>query len=163
MAGDIFKLIRGIKSLILFLFLIAFVCGCSDDEDNDPEELTGRKIVYPLTSGSTYDLEGEIQFLEKNDGSLRVIITMTPTELAVHHPAHLHYGPYATGAEMAAMLMPVDGTTGKSTTELSHLADGSIFRFDDLLKFNGHLKIHGDEGANKDLILAFAQLGISSN
>lgn len=150
------------KNQLFFLIPILTVMffGCNNDDDEGAlHELTGRKIAYQLTSGQDYNIDGTIIFLEKADSSLRVVIDMTPTQEAVFHPAHIHFGPYAPDAAMAAMLMPVNGESGKSTTEVVTLVDGSIFTFEALQDFEGHIKIHGDDGPNKDLILAFTHIG----
>ena len=150
------------KNQLFFLILVLSIVFGSCNNDDDQGELnglTGRELTYQLTSGEDYIINGKITFQEKTDHSLKATITMTPTQEAVFHPAHIHVGPYATDAAMAVMLMPVIGETGKSTTESVIFVDGSIFTFEALQNFEGHVKIHGDDGPNKDLILAFTHIG----
>ena len=123
------------------------------------KDTTGRILIYDLASGSDYDVDGTITFEEKKDGSLRATIKIGATGESILHPAHLHYGSYTKDAEMAAMFHPVNGQTGESVTEMDELADGTVFDFDTLNDFDGHVKIHGDDGPNKDLILAYGNIG----
>lgn len=150
-----------ILSCCLFLFLVVFASSCKDDERSE-DEYTGRVLVYPLLPGSDYNTSGTVTFREMQDSSIQVAIVILPTGADVLHPAHLHYGPYQKDAEMAAMLSPVDGKTGKSTTNIKRLADGTLFTFPVLKNFDGHVKVHGDDGANKDVILAYGNIGANA-
>lgn len=153
---------RFLQILALLLF-IGSIVACNDDDRALETDLTGRKLVYNLVSGSDYNVDGSISFEEKKDGGLRASISIGATGESAFHPAHIHYGPYAKDAEMATMLNPVDGETGKSTTDIDMLADGSRFDFEALKEFDGHVKIHGDDGPNKDLILAYGNIGKNMN
>lgn len=147
-------------NLLYFLLLLLGTVACSsDDEPNMDDEFTGRVLIYDLVSGSDYDVDGTISFEEKKDGSLRASIKIGATGESILHPAHLHYGSFTKDAEMAAMFNPVNGETGESVTEIAELADGTLFSFDILKEFDGHVKIHGDDGPNKDVILAYGNIG----
>lgn len=151
----------------LKILILAFSClltACNDDDEAlVDEDLTGKVLIYDLMSGSDYNVDGTISFEEKQDGSLRATIKIGATGEPVLHPAHLHYGSYAKDAEMAGMLAPVNGETGEGITEIVKLADGSILGFDALKDFDGHVKIHGDDGRNKDIILAYGNIGKNIN
>lgn len=147
-----------IQTFGLILFISCFV-ACNDDDSALENDLTGRVLVYDLLSGSDYNVDGTISFEEKKEGGLRATISIGATGESILHPAHIHYGAYAKDAEMATMLKPVDGQTGKSITDIDMLADGTRFDFEILKEFDGHVKIHGDDGPNKDLILAYGNIG----
>lgn len=150
-----------------FLFILAFssiLTACNDDDEALlDKDLTGKALIFDLVSGSDYNVDGTIAFEEKQDGSLRATIKIGATGERQLHPAHLHYGSYAKDAEMAGMLNPVSGETGESVTEPVKLADGSLLGFDALKDFDGHVKVHGDDGPNKDLILAYGNIGKNVN
>ena len=150
-----------------FLFFLTFTCilsACNDDDEAlVDEDLTGKVLIYDLVSGSDYNVDGTITFEEKQDGSLKATIKIGATGEPLLHPAHLHYGSYAKDAEMAGMLGPVNGETGEGITEIVKLADGSTLGFDALKDFDGHVKIHGDDGPNKDVILAYGNIGKNIN
>lgn len=149
------------KALYCFLSLIlVFAIGCKNDDENEQAKgFTGRSIEYSLHKGSEYETSGTITFLEREDKSLQAIIKIGPSGMEGYHPAHLHYGVFEMEAPMAAMLYPVDGMTGEGITERVILEDDTILTFEELLIFDGHIKVHGDDGPNKDLILAYANIG----
>lgn len=139
--------------------------GCKNDDENEqPNDFTGRSIEYPLLPGSEYKTSGTITFHERMDKSLQAVIEIGASGMeGYHHPAHLHYGVFEMEAPMAAMLHPVNGMTGKGITEKVVLKDDTILTFEELLTFDGHIKVHGDDGPNKDLILAYANIGINKD
>lgn len=146
---------------VLSLVLFTFALGCeNDDEHEQGVSFTGRSIEYPLLAGSEYDTSGKITFKERKDKSLQAVIQIGPSGMeGYHHPAHLHYGVFEMDAPMAAMLHPVDGITGEGVTERVILEDDTILTFEALQEFDGHIKVHGDDGPEKDLILAYANIG----
>lgn len=136
--------------------------GCKDDEGDVPAEFTGRSIRYDLLSGSDFNYHGEALFEEKGDGSTRITLKLEGVESsgAVYFPVHLHHGPYEQEAEMAAMLQPVDARTGESVTHIQFLMDDSAITYEELLDFDGHIKVHlGESGEDKEVILAFGNIG----
>ncbi len=137
---------------------ILFFAAC-DKETIPAEEFTGRTQTYQLIKGSEYDISGTITFEEKVDLSTRITISLSGTSGDIFHPAHLHHGTVDDGGEMAAMLTPVDGATGKSVTELTALVDGAPISYAQLIIFNGSIKVHLDDAANKDIILAYNNIG----
>lgn len=145
---------------MLYLAIPVLGLSCSSDDNEIIEnDLTGRALVYDLVSASDENVSGFISFEERIDSSLTVTVEIDVTGEPNLHPVHIHYGNYSDDAEMAAMLNPVDGGTGKSQSEIDRLSNGSVFNFDVLKDFDGHVKVHGDDGPNKDLILAYGLIG----
>lgn len=150
--------------LILIVLSIAFVSACDKDDDHgDSGDLTGRSLEYPLLAGSEYNTSGTITFQEKKDKTLRAVIKIGPSGMKVYHPVHLHYGEFEMDAPMASMLHPVDGMTGEGITEQVILEDDTPLTFEELQQFDGHVKVHGDDEANKDLILAYGNIGANKS
>lgn len=79
----------------------------------------------------------------------------------VSFPAHLHFGSYdQPNAPLAQVLTPVSSQNLNSVTLLGPLSNGATLRFDDLLLFDGHVKVHlASEGPDYGVILVAGNLG----
>ena len=64
---------------------------------------------------------------------------------------------------MAAMLNPVDATNGESSTTIYKLLDEAKVTYVDLVEFDGSIKIHLDDGPNKKVVIAAANIGLNAN
>lgn len=144
--------------LLIILLSAALLLACTDKDE--PNAFSGQQIVYDLNQGSEFPISGTATFRERISGELELVIALTGTDGDIEHPAHLHYGDISTpDAEVAVLLSPVNGNSGKSVTVFSHLDNETPFSFDDLLAFDGHIKVHQDGGPNKHVILAFGNVG----
>jgi hypothetical protein len=159
------------KYFFLSLIFFAFI-SCKNDEptesDNNAQneeqaELTGESVVYDLFSATDFNHVGTITFSERVDLSIQVTIQLQGPIVNQEYPAHLHYGSYVEDADLAAYFKPVDATTGTSISELSVLGDLTEITYRDLLNFDGHVKIHLDDEVQKDVILAYANIGKNPN
>lgn len=113
------------------------------ESDSIQEEFTGNETVYALEQGSDYNVSGSVIFKEKVDGTAVIEITVSGTEDGLEHPAHLHLGNIsAPGADVAALLNPVAGATGRSETHLIRLADESLVSYRQLIELDACMKIH---------------------
>lgn len=128
---------------------------------NSVSEFTGNEVVYSLQAGSVYAVSGTITFKERKDGTTQVYVSLTGTEGNLQHPVHLHLGDItAPDAEVAALLNPVLGSTGKSETHVKLLANEQSITFSEILELNASIKIHlSDTGPNQDIILAAGNIG----
>tara|TARA_R110002012_G_scaffold188109_5_gene355165 strand:- start:13817 stop:14359 length:543 start_codon:yes stop_codon:yes gene_type:complete len=144
--------------LVLVIGLLAMV-ACKDEEI-DPAALTGKSVTYSLFTGAQdWGYQGDATLAERNDGNTLLTIELTGPSGTTQFPAHLHYGAYSLEADMAAMLTPVDAATGKSETLLTQLANGDEISYDELINFDGHIKVHLGDGDNKSVILAYGNIG----
>jgi len=145
---------------ILVLVLGLSIIGCQERE-NALDDFTGNEVVYSLKSGSVYDISGTITFKERKDGSAQVFVSLSGTEGNIELPVHLHLGDISEAdADVAALLNPVKGTTGKSETHLTKLANEQAISFADILELNASVKIHLSEtGPGRDIILAAGNIG----
>lgn len=146
------------------LFLTAFSILLSSCQENvGTSDFTGNENTYDLQSASQYNISGVVTLKEKRDGSTQVVVKLTGTSGESKLPVHLHLGDISTpGADVAALLNPVNAKTGTSETLLKHLADESTVTYSDLIKLNACLKIHlSDVGPERDIILAGVNIGAS--
>ena len=144
--------------LLSALLSVGLFTSCRDAAETSP--FTGREVAYAMVSASDYDIQGVATFREKTNGDLQLTIQLENTVAGGQHPGHLHYGTVdVPGSEMALMLTPVDGATGRSVTTFNELLDGTAFAFSNLVGFDGSLKVHLDGGPNKDVVLAGANIG----
>lgn len=152
---------RNMKKILVGMMLIAG-WGCQDN-DSVTTDFTGNETVYALQSGSVYPVSGTATFREKKDGSTIVVLTLTGTEGDIQHPVHLHLGNISSpDADVAALLTSVTGSTGKSETSISSLADGSTITYKQLIALGACLKVHlADSGPERDIILAAGNIGSS--
>lgn len=145
------------------LILLTGLISCSSD-DEVPSVYTSNEVIYSLEAGSQFPISGTATVKERTTGDLEFIIQLNGTDGDIEHPVHLHYGDVSTpDAEIAAMLNPVFGETGQSITVFNKLGDETPFSFEYLENFNGHIKVHQDSGPNKDVILAYGNIGIASS
>lgn len=149
------------KKFHLLVFMLGFflLTSCKDDEGN-PADLTSKSVTYSLFTGSSdWGYEGDVTFAERRDGFTLITFSLTGPSGAALFPAHLHYGPYNVEADMAAMLSPIDAATGKSETLVKQLANGEEITYNELINFDGHIKVHLGDGDNKSVILAYGNIG----
>lgn len=121
------------KKVIAGLMII-LAAGCQENE-TIVNDLTGNEVVYALQSGSVYPISGTVTIKEKKDGSALVIVELNGTEGNIQHPVHLHMGDIsAPGADVVALLTPVTGSTGKSETILTRMADETTITYAQLVE-----------------------------
>ena len=141
--------------IVIAAFVLIFFIGCQENEAVK-DDFTGNEVVYALQAGSIYQISGTATFKEKKDGNTIINIELTGTEGNIEHPVHLHLGEISSpGAEVAALLNPVKGSTGKSETTFTMLADETPLKYSQLIELNACIKIHlAASGPDRDIILA---------
>jgi hypothetical protein len=151
--------------MLWFIGLVILqACQNNPDPQQTPQDiLTGNQVSYELFPGSEFQHSGLITFHEMKSGYTMISIDLDGPEVNATYPVHLHYGPFADDADIAALLISVDSRTGVSEPELSELANFTQITYKDLLEFDGHIKIHFDDQLNQDVILAYASIGVNPN
>ena len=146
--------------IVIAAFLLLFFIRCQENEAIK-DDFTGNEVIYPLQSGSIYPISGTATFKEKKDGNTSIIIELTGTEGNIEHPVHLHLGNISSlGADVAALLNPVKGSTGKSETTFTMLADETALKYSQLIELDACIKIHlAASGPDRDIILAGGNIG----
>jgi hypothetical protein len=148
------------RNLILGCLSAFLVLACQDSDDAK-SEFTGNESTYALAAGSQYNISGTATFREKVDGSTLITVELDGTSGNIQHPVHLHLGKIAVdGADIAALLTPVTGSTGKSETIITRLADDSQVSYAQLVALDACIKVHlAASGPDKDIILAGGNIG----
>lgn len=151
---------KSILYSLLFITSLAFV-SCSDDDQAENDLFTGREVTYNLLQGSDFPVYGTVTFKERKDLSLQAEIKLEGTEGDAAHPAHMHYGDISNpDAEMALPLNDLSAETGESITIITKLMDETSFGYDDLLVFDGSVKVHlSATGDGKNVVLAGGNIG----
>ncbi len=142
---------------ILGIFLLVIAC----QETEQVSEFTGNETTYALQKGSSYDVSGILTLKERKDGTTTILIELSGTDGVMKYPAHLHLGDLSVnGADVAALLRPVVGTSGKSETLINKLAGETAITYADLIKLNACVKVHlSDTGVERDIILVAGNIG----
>jgi hypothetical protein len=146
---------------LMLLGMIAVSCQKSDVVS----EYTGNETTYALQQSSQFAVSGTVLFKERKDGKIAASIQLKGTDGDVKYPVHLHLGDITkTGADVALLMNPVEGITGRSETIFNQLADESTINYQQLVKLEACVKIHlGDTGAARDVVLAAGNVGSATS
>ncbi len=147
----------------IFGLVVCGVLWISCQESENVNDFTGNETTYALQPGSEYDISGTVTIKERRDGTSLVLVNLTGTSGNNKLPLHLHLGDISTpGADVAALLNPIDAKTGISETILTQLADETMLSYADLIKLEACVKIHlADTGPERDIILAGGNIGVA--
>lgn len=149
------------KNLLFLLVFSVLLISCQENVSTN--DFTGNETTYDLQSASQYNISGIVTLKEKRDGTTVVVVKLAGTSGESKLPVHLHLGDISTpGADVAALLTPVNAKTGISETVLKQLADETEISYSDLIKLNACVKIHlSDVGPERDIVLAGGNIGAS--
>jgi len=124
--------------------------------------LTSTNITYMLDTVGTFNVAGSALFEKRVNGHTLVTISLTGTIAGESYPATINLGSIATvgGGPVVCNLSNVEGTTGKSYTNIRKLNSGIDITYDNWLVYVGYINIyqtsvsldniicHGDIGSN---------------
>ncbi|NHF58543.1 hypothetical protein FK220_004290 [Flavobacteriaceae bacterium TP-CH-4] len=111
--------------------------------DIGENELGNESVTYDLGSVAVEDIQGTVTFTERTNGQALAEISLENTPEGGIHPAHIHFNTAAEGGAIAFTFNPVDGTTGKSFTNVEVLDDGlTAFLYDDVVGYDGYVNVH---------------------
>lgn len=149
------------KIIYLFLTSISLVIsGCNKDDSSSDSSSTSVK-VFTLSSVSNSKITGKVTFKKNEDGSTTVLLEINGSSTDVH-PAFIYFNNVATGGEIAITLEPIDCDCESSSTIVTTLDDGTPITYEQLLKFDGHLKIHQNE-EHLEIIITQGNIGANAN
>lgn len=149
------------KNLLSMIVLAGAGIGCQESESIS--EFTGNETTYALQQASEYVISGTATLKERKDGATTVVVQLSGTEGESKYPVHLHLGDITTPkADIAAILNPLVGKTGRSETRIDKLADETPISYKNLVNLNACMKIHlSDVGAERNIILAGGNIGVA--
>lgn len=133
-------------TLILFCTAMFGLASCGLDSNEDTE-FEGGVEFYDLQSTEASNVSGTAIFEELEDGSILVTLELTGTESGAEHPAHIHANTVVEGGGIDIPLNPVDGSTGRSETQVNSLSSGTPVTYNELINYDGHVNVHlsGDD------------------
>ena len=106
--------------------------------------LTSTGKFYDLTTIGAYGVAGTALFQQRQNGNTLVTISLTGTIDGNSYPATINLGSIASvgGGPVVALLSDVDGTTGRSFTNVKTLTSGIAVTFDNWLVYDGYINIY---------------------
>ncbi|MDB4270728.1 hypothetical protein N9896_01410 [bacterium] len=152
------------KKAPYFLLFIALtiLSSCGKDDNIEPtgvNEIIVDQIEYNLTTMNDSGITGKATFTRDSNENTTILIELNNTNTD-EHPAEVRFNSAAEGGPIAITLEPC--TCAISTTVVKQLDDGTPIDFDKLLNLDGHVSIL-DSPANRDLVVATADIGINAN
>jgi len=152
------------KKAPYFLLFIALtiLSSCGKDDNIEPtgvNEIIVDQIEYNLTTMNDSGITGKATFTRDSNENTTILIELNNTNTD-EHPAEVRFNSAAEGGPIAITLEPC--TCAVSTTVVTQLDDGTPIDFDKLLNLDGHVSIL-DSPANRDIVVATADIGINAN
>jgi hypothetical protein len=124
--------------------------------------LTSSSKSYDLNKVAAYQVSGTALFQKRENGNTLVTISLTGTINGQSYPATINLSSTSTigGGPVTKHLSNVDGTTGKSYTNIRSLDSGLVITYDNWLVYNGYINIYQSSVAFVNII---SQGDIGSN
>lgn len=106
--------------------------------------ITATKISYALETIGSYGVSGTALFEKRVNGNTLVTISVTGTIAGDQYPATINLGSIESvgGGPVVKELNNVDGTTGKSYTNIKKLDNGVAITYDNWLVYDGYINIY---------------------
>jgi hypothetical protein len=146
-------------SLVLFLAAAFTFIGCSKN-DTETTQFEARTKVFVLNSVANIDISGTATFTEKEDGTTTILLSLNNSNNDIH-PAFIYLDDVISAGAAAITLAPIECNCEESTTEVSMLDNGTAITFDDLLFFDGNIKVHQSANA-LETVIAQGNVGINA-
>ena len=106
--------------------------------------LTTASKSYPLTTIGTYAVAGNALFEKRQNGNTLVTISLNGLIAGINYDATINLGSIASigGGPVVETLNKVDGTTGKSFTNISELDSKLAITYDNWLVYDGYINVY---------------------
>ncbi|MEB8330064.1 hypothetical protein OO009_11920 [Flavobacteriaceae bacterium KMM 6897] len=145
------------KHYYLLIVLALIITSCTKDSAT---EVILAKNVFALSPVSNSNISGNVSFVKYEDGRTEVILQINNSSKDIH-PAYIYTKSLAEGGTVALTLAPIECDCEESITVVSKLDNGTPITYEQLINFDGHLKIHQNE-EHLELVIAQGNIGINA-
>ncbi|MFT5943329.1 MAG: hypothetical protein ACI9Q4_002601 [Sediminicola sp.] len=142
--------------LIITLFTL-LLSSCGKDDATD---VILAKNVFALSSVSNSNISGNVSFVKYEDGRTEVILQINNSSLDIH-PAFIYANSLAEGGAVALTLAPIECDCEESITIVSKWDNGTPVTYEELIAFDGHIKIH-QNADNLEVVIAQGNIGVNA-
>jgi hypothetical protein len=124
--------------------------------------ITTTNKSYILTTVGAFNVTGTALFEKRTNGNTLVTISLSGTISGQEYPATIHLGSIASvgGGPVVILLNNVNGTTGKSYTNIQKLDSGIDITYENWLVYDGFINVYKTPGNLGNII---CQVNIGSN
>lgn len=140
--------------ILIILVVSLTLTNCSNDEGS--EQLKSQ--IYQLRYVEDPSLLGKVIFTENSDGSTNIKMELNGTSTEIH-PTFIYYNSLSEGGPIAITLDPCGCLV--SNTRVTQLDNGQSITFEELINFDGHLKVHRSENFMETILLQ-GEIGINA-
>jgi hypothetical protein len=126
--------------------------------------LTDVNVSYSLSNLGTFGVSGNALFEKRKNGNTLVTLDLDGTIAGEVYPATINLSSVATigGGPVTKTLSSVNGTTGKSHTNIRNLDGGMDITYDNWLVYNGYINIY-QTAAVFDNIISQGNMGSNAD
>lgn len=146
-----------LKFRVILICLSVIFVDCKKGDSSLPVP-TGRTKSYTVLSTDLSNIEGTVEFVENENNSTTINFILQNTSASFNNPIYLRRKTAFQGGGIAAILGNLDGSTGKSSFNISKLADGQELTYDQLLLFDGYFAIELNDD-NSGILAATSHIG----
>jgi hypothetical protein len=153
------------KKTLFALLILIVTTACNDNNENT--DFTGAQLEIQMIPG-TIDgntTTGNLLIKARTDGRAQIEVTLNNVIQNAEHPVHLHFGSLDDNGTVATFLSTLkeENGIGKSISILDRLDDNTEITFNQLIQFNGSIKIHFEaSGPMENEILASTNIGLNT-
>lgn len=106
--------------------------------------LTTINKSYPLATLDNYGVSGSALFQKRVNGNTLVTVTLSGTIAGDFYPVSVNLGSVASvgGGPVVKSLQDVNGTTGKSFTNVTDLNSGIAITYDNWMVYDGYVNVY---------------------
>lgn len=106
-------------------------------------KLTADNKAFTLNQVGASGVSGSVLFQKRTNGNSLVTVSLIGTNDGGSHPAVIRAGSLESvgGGPVVITLNPVNGTSGKSYTDLRGLDNGTSISYDQMLAYSGYMAI----------------------
>lgn len=146
------------KHYYLFIVLALIFTNCTKDSAKD---VILAKNVFALSPVSNSNISGNVSFVKYEDGRTEVILQINNSSKDIH-PAFIYTKSLeAGGGAIALTLAPIECDCEESITVVSKLDNGTPITYEQLIAFDGHIKIH-QNAEHLELVIAQGNIGVNA-